>query len=73
MTGGSQITLAEAADIVREAIPAADIEIGPGLLHLDKQGPYDISAADRELGYRPEWPVERGIPDYIDWLRDHPY
>jgi UDP-glucose 4-epimerase len=73
VTGGSQITLAEAADIVREAIPGADIEIGSGHLHLDKQGPYDISAAYRELGYRPEWPVERGIPDYIDWLRDHPY
>ncbi len=73
VTGGSQITLGEAANMVREAIPGADIEIGPGHLHLDRQGPYDISAADRDLGYRPEWPVERGIPEYIDWLRDHAY
>jgi UDP-glucose 4-epimerase len=73
VTGGSQITLAEAADIVREAIPGADIEIGPGYLHLDRQGPYDISAAERDLNYQPEWPVERGIPDYIDWLRAHPH
>jgi UDP-glucose 4-epimerase len=73
ITGGSQITLAQAADIVREAMPQADIEIGPGYLHLDRQGPYDISAAERVLGYRPEWQVERGIRDYVDWLRDHPY
>ena len=73
ITGGKQTTLAQAADIVREAIPQADIEIGPGHLHLDRQGPYDISAAERDLGYTPRWTVEGGIRDYVDWLRDHPY
>jgi nucleoside-diphosphate-sugar epimerase len=33
--------------------------------------PVDISAAERDLGYRPGWPVEQGIPDYVAWLRDH--
>ena len=33
--------------------------------------PFDISAAERDLGYRPGWPVEQGIPDYVAWLRDH--
>ena len=73
ITGGSQITLAAAANIVREAVPGADIEIGSGYTHLDRQGPYDISAAERDLGYTPEWPVERGIRDYVEWLRNHPY
>lgn len=73
VTGGEQITLDQAADIVREAIPQADIEIGPGHLHLDRQGPYDISAAERDLGYTPRWTVEDGIRDYVEWLRDHPY
>jgi UDP-glucose 4-epimerase len=73
ITGGEQTTLAQAAEIVREAIPQADIEIGPGYLHLDRQGPYDISAAERDLGYTPRWTVKGGIRDYVDWLRDHPY
>ncbi len=73
VTGGDQITLAQAAEIVRDAIPQADIEIGPGHLHLDRQGPYDISAAERDLGYKPRWTVGDGIRDYVDWLRDHPY
>jgi UDP-glucose 4-epimerase len=73
VTGGEQITLAQAAEIVRAAIPRADIEISPGHLHLDRQGPYDISAAERDLGYTPRWTVEGGIRDYVDWLRDHPY
>jgi UDP-glucose 4-epimerase len=73
ITGGEQTTLAQAAEIVHEAIPQADIEIGPGYLHLDRQGPYDISAAERDLGYTPRWTVKGGIRDYVDWLRDHPY
>lgn len=73
ITGGAQITLLRAAEIVREAIPGAEIEIGPGHLHLDRQGPYDVSAAERDLGYRPQWTVESGIRDYVGWLRDHPY
>lgn len=73
VTGGEQITLSQAAEIVHAAIPQADIEIGPGHLHLDRQGPYDISAAERDLGYTPRWTVEDGIRDYVDWLRDHPY
>ena len=73
ITGGTQITLSRAAEIVREVIPGAEIEIGPGYTHLDRQGPYDISAAERDLGYTPQWTVERGIRDYVGWLRDHPY
>jgi len=73
VTGGTQITLSQAAEIVREAIPGAEIEIGPGHMHLDRQGPYDISAAERDLGYAPRWTVEGGIRDYVGWLRDHPY
>ena len=73
ITGGSQVTLSRLAELVGEAMPEADIEIGPGFTHLDRQGPYDISAAERDLGYRPRWTVEEGIRDYVGWLRDHPY
>jgi UDP-glucose 4-epimerase len=73
ITGGSRVTLSRLAELVDEAVPGADIEIGPGYTHLDRQGPYDISAAERDLGYVPDWSLERGIHDYVGWLRDHPY
>jgi UDP-glucose 4-epimerase len=71
ITGGSQTRLADAAAIVREAVPGADIEVGPGVLDLDQQGPYDISAAGSELGYEPSWTLEDGVRAYAEHLREH--
>jgi UDP-glucose 4-epimerase len=73
VAGGPQTTFAAAAALVAQAVPGAVIEIGPGVLELDQQGQFDISAAARDLGYRPAWPVERGIPDYVAWLREHEF
>jgi nucleoside-diphosphate-sugar epimerase len=73
VAGGEQRSLADAAALVREAIPGADIDVGPGLLDLDQQGPWDLSAAREELGYEPAWTFEQGLARYVDHLRKHPY
>ena len=73
VTGGSQCTLAEAATMIARILPQAQIEIGGGFSHLDRQGPWDISAIERDLGYVPEYPLERGLSEYVEWLRDHAY
>ena len=50
----------------------ADIEIGPGLNFLGMPYPassvYDISRARAELGYAPQYDLERGIADYLESL-----
>ncbi len=73
ISGGVHVSLREVADIVVEAIPGADIVIGPGYWHLDRQDEWDLTAARRELGYEPAVPLEQGIAAYAEWLRDHPY
>jgi nucleoside-diphosphate-sugar epimerase len=73
ITGGSQVTLARAGEMIADLIPGSRIEIGPGFWHLDRQGPWDISAAAEDLGYTPRHPLERGLPEYVEWLRDHEY
>ncbi|MGZ4392945.1 MAG: NAD-dependent epimerase/dehydratase family protein [Gaiellaceae bacterium] len=73
ITGGSQVSLSDAAALVRSAVPGADIEVGPGFWHLDRQGEWDISAAERELGYTPRVALADGIASYSAWLRQHPY
>lgn len=31
----------------------------------------DISAAREELGYRPEWPLDRGVKATVQWYKEH--
>ena len=33
------------------------------------QALFDISAAERDLGYRPQIPLADGIGGYFDWLK----
>jgi nucleoside-diphosphate-sugar epimerase len=73
ISGGSQVALREAVELVRRAVPGADIEVGPGYWHLDRQGAWDIGAAQRELAYQPEITLEAGIASYAEWLKEHPY
>lgn len=65
-------TLNDFARAVRRHLPNADIEIGPGLNYFgsptSSYGIYDISRAERELGYKPQFDVERGVADYLESL-----
>src|SRR5262249_55008174 len=73
ITGGGQWSLKEAVAIIENLVPKSRIEIGPGYWHLDRQGPWDISAAARDLGYRPAYTLEEGLKTYRDWLTEHEY
>ncbi len=73
INGGPQVSLEEAAALVRRSVPGADIALGPGFWHLDRQGEWDTTAAAREIGYEPGVPLDQGIASYAEWLREHPY
>jgi UDP-glucose 4-epimerase len=73
VNGGPQVSLREAAEHVRAAVPGADIQLGAGHWHLDRQGEWDTSRAERELGYRPAVALDDGIARYAEWLREHRY
>lgn len=68
---GQPSTLTAAAEILRRAVPGADIRIGPGTDYGTGSGRYcvfDISRARAELGYEPAYDHERGILDYLEVL-----
>ncbi|MFG1929073.1 NAD-dependent epimerase/dehydratase family protein [Mycobacterium sp. NPDC048908] len=70
VSGGRQVTVAETARLLAGRIPGSRYEIGPGFLpDWDRQGPYDLSATTRDLGYTPAWSLERGLDSQIAWLR----
>jgi UDP-glucose 4-epimerase len=72
VSSANEHTLAEAVDIITSIIPAARIDIGPGFLDgVDRQGRWDITAAERDLGFRPAWTLEEGIRGFLTG-RDQP-
>lgn len=70
---GIGVTLNDFADAVRRKIPNADIKIGPGLNFLGSpyppHGVYDISRARAELGFKPEYDLDRAVDDYVASLQ----
>jgi UDP-glucose 4-epimerase len=70
---GIGVTLKDVAAILRKHLPNAVIDVGPGLNFLGSpypmHGVYDISRARKELGYQPEYDLERGIADYLESLQ----
>jgi nucleoside-diphosphate-sugar epimerase len=74
VTGGVYFSYEEVANVVRKLFPPAVIDLGPGAITvLDQYDRFDISRAERELGYRPKVEPERGITDYANWLLTHEF
>ena len=69
VTGGTRVTLANIAQMVRDAVPGADIELMNGPDPVDQnQERVDIRAAGREIGYEPAITLDEGIRAYAGWL-----
>jgi nucleoside-diphosphate-sugar epimerase len=74
ISGGGRTSLRAVATLVAEIAGGADLRLGPGQAPgFYRQGPWNGEVAAAELGYRPQWDLRRGLADYADWLREHPY
>ena len=69
---GTGYTLLDLAAEVKKRYPKAVIEIGPGLDYFLKNfktySVFDISRAKNDLGFRPEYDLEKGVKDYIEMM-----
>jgi UDP-glucose 4-epimerase len=66
----------EVAEIVKNHVPGARIEIGEGLSDLEardlrSRGRLSIVRAQEELGFKPRFGLEDGIPEYIQEFRNY--
>ncbi len=70
---GIGATLNDFAAVLRRKIPNTDIKIGPGLNFLGmpypSNGIFDITRAQVELGFAPQYDIERGVDDYLVSLK----
>jgi UDP-glucose 4-epimerase len=67
---GCETTQAAVAAVVQQVVPHAQTPLQSGKPPHQKPRPYmDITRVQQDVGYQPEWPLDRAIPDYIAWLR----
>ena len=62
----------EFVEAVKRVVPSAQIDLPPG--HGPRHRPkayLDITRLKQEVGYQPQYSLERGVAEYIDWLRKH--
>lgn len=67
LIGGETKPIAEVRDFVKKLFPKVKIELLPGSYNISYK--YDLTAAKEELGFQPQWPVEKGIRTYINEFR----
>jgi len=71
ITGGTYLTFDEIADTVKRVLPDAKVELGPSPDPDDGVQPrFDISAAERDFGFRPRLTFEDGVRQYTQWLKE---
>ncbi|MEZ5862996.1 MAG: NAD(P)-dependent oxidoreductase [Geminicoccaceae bacterium] len=69
INGGTRVTLGEIAGIVGRVVPGASLTLEPGPDPVDdRQAQFDLSTAERDLGFRPAIGLEDGIRRYAAWL-----
>ena len=68
IAGGQSYNLRDVVNLVKKYSPPTSIDIGPGKIWPPRGFPVDISLAKEELGFQPEYTLERGVAEYAEWL-----
>jgi len=70
LTYGSARSLNNLAELVKEHFPGVEISYNPRDALMPERGTLDISKARRLLGYEPQFPVEKGFVQYLQWYKE---
>jgi UDP-glucose 4-epimerase len=71
---GHRLTMPELVALLGEIIPGSQFEIestGKMGATSTSQPATDVTRIGMELGWQPEYPPERGLADYVAWMREH--
>ncbi len=66
---GDVRSVKEVADYVIKLLPDADISLLPGIMGVSHK--FETTPIKEELGFSPQWLVERGVKDMINATRRH--
>lgn len=69
LTYGESRSLKNMADIIVEHFPDVNINYVPKDKLMPDRGTLSVEKARECFGYDPQWPLERGFPEYIKWYK----
>jgi UDP-glucose 4-epimerase len=72
VSGGRPVRYGDVVDAINTAVPGANVTLPEGRNPDRPPDNYlDTTRLQADTGFRPEYDVERAVPDYVDWLREH--
>jgi nucleoside-diphosphate-sugar epimerase len=72
VSSGRLVGYSEVLDAINAAVPGPNITLPEGRNPDRPPDNYlDTTRLRADTGFRPEYDVERAVPDYVDWLRGH--
>lgn len=71
VSSGRPATHRDFADAIEAAVPGAQVELKPGRSPgaPERDSYLDVGRLSADTGFAPEYDVERGVADYVAWLR----
>ncbi|ANK81333.1 MAG: nucleoside-diphosphate sugar epimerase [Rhizobiales bacterium NRL2] len=69
LTYGDARSLNQMVDIIRQHFPGIDVKHNPRDSLMPERGTLNVDKARSLIGYDPQYPLERGFVDYIDWYK----
>jgi len=70
--GGHPVTNRQLAAAVKKVYPKADIPLQPGKSGRGREVSMDLTFIKRDIGYEPEYDIDRGMAEWIEWLKTNP-
>jgi UDP-glucose 4-epimerase len=72
VSSGRLVQYSEVVAAINAAVPGANVTLPEGRNPDRPPDSYlDTTRLRADTGFRPEYDVERAVPDYVDWLRGH--
>lgn len=73
---GKNVPLQEVAKTIMELVPGSKIKLGLGpsemmsKTQVPMRGPGDITRAREELGFKPQYTIQMGTAELLDWIKN---
>ena len=70
LTYGKACSIADMAEIIKQYFPSIKVRNVERDKLMPKRGTLNVDKARGLIGYNPNWPLEKGYPQYIDWYKN---